>query len=466
MKNYQKTLFHFFIIIYCFLHSINSVYANSLQRNPYRRAHRLCYVATYYGDKSSYFDQRMNQLTSRQPYIDDFRFREGIDAWISIDRASLYSNFTDWDFQDENRRHLLANSKDVIGFINSEGFEEAIKDCAEERGLASEDLLENMRSTILRVDSMANYFGRTVQFAIDFQIGSMVLRGIVGTFRIARSFSRALISKTTTPQFRSTVSQTKPVQTLRKHTKFVGSHKAPIALGVIGAPVISATTVGDIRPQEDTIPTLQVNREDAEALVDSYSEIETPISTYDLWSLRWDPNGDKPGQYEYMIRTSKKWSLNLDLDNLNIEQIYNELSADCNDDEVSAECDLLILINMHFIDYWFLNKMLDEFRSNRGEDHQDTQDLNVIAEFFDFKIEQVENQHSSPEKDVALELLNLSRENEFLCNFNNIDEPSEDTRPDLLCKIHFFYTMRAHNGGLSPERATQLLPLEAKLETL
>ena len=234
------------------------------------------------------------------------------------------------------------------------------------------------------------------------------------------------------------------------------------------------TTVGDIgfEPQEeedqDGIPRLEINTENPEEFRDSFLETLEPLAD-DLWSLRWNPRfRDQQGQYQqgqyrYMIRTFEEWSL--DLENLNVGHIYNELLADCDDDEVSAECDLLILINMHFIDYWFVNRRLEELEIEKGEDHQDTRYLNIIAEFFDFKKRQLENQPSSPEKEVALELLDLARENEFLCSFD-VDNRSEETRPDLLCKIHVFYTMRAHNGELSPERTAQLQQLEAKLENL
>ena len=459
MKVSRKKLDSFFIVICCFFCSPHFVYAqdsaltNLVRISPERRADRLCYVATYYGDMSHHFDQMMHQFNFRQPYIDDFVFREGVAEWLFIDRNSLRSAFTDLSFSGGGgRENFFSNTAHVNNLINSRGFEDAIRRCAEKKGLVFEDLLENMRSTILRIDNRANWFGRAVQNLPLEIAGGLVFHKVIGGVSTVNSWIF-------TPQVRSWLSQTGLVKVLRNRIAFFREHKAA-ALGVVGVPVISATTIGDTLTYRQIYQENQVSIENAPAHVieegvEEWKDKVSPIGV--LWDDRWINTKEinigeinieeKQGQYRNMIR------------------MFAETGLDHLDNEISLPRDIAIRIDLYFVDYWFVSRILDSLRATKGEYHPDTLELNIIKELFDFRRRQLESQttQDSPERAVALELLNLSRDYEFLCDFNEL---SEDTRPDLLCKIHSFYTVRSRNGGLSPGSAAQLQQMEAKLESL
>ena len=465
MKNYQKSIFKVFVL-YCFFCPFYFIHAGqtfteSVQENTYRRAHRLCYVATYYGDMSSSFDRLMNQMSFRQAYIDEdgFRFREGVDAWLSIDRRSLGSAFADFGLRGgEERRHALANMNETDEFVNSNRFEDAIRDCAAERGLVFEDLLENMREAILRVDSRANWFARILQLYVAERIAGFAFQGVIKVFRILGSGVRAVTSRVP-PQVSSFVSQTRGAQAVRRQAEFVRNNKARTALSVLGAPLLAVTTVGDGMPpvnQQDN--TIYVTEEGVNKLTESFLGAMTPIDI--LWSRRWINSGDNSAQYRSMIEMLER--LDFNVDRLDLDDIYDEIFTN--------HRDLAIRIDLYFIDYWFVNRQLNGLRANEGEYHPDILSLDIIERFFDFRRRQLENQDTSSERIVALELLDLTRDNEFLCPFSEFENSNflddNNTRPDLLCKIHLFYTMRRHNEELSPERAIILQELEAKLANL
>ncbi len=483
MKNYQKNILKLFII-YCFFYPSHSTHASqslsqSAQMTTYRIAHRLCYAATYYRDQSSYFDQRIQPSTFRQPYIDDFRFREGIDAWLSIDRISLYSAFKDWIFSGgSERKFFFSNMNQVNEFVNESRFEDAIRDCAEERGLVFEDLLENMRSTILRVDSRANWFARILQLYAIERVSAfvfpLVLRGIIGTFRMIGSGVRAL----TPPQVRSFVSQTRGAQAVKRQAEFVQNNKARTALGVVGVPLLSVTTVGHGVQIDQENQNVQIyTKEEMTSFADELLKtMDHPIGR--LWSRRWFKSGNIIQSINTMIRTFEEGDLGqyrgmirifeesdnstqyintmikipeeggnldryrgmirklekLDLDHLNADDLFNEIYTN--------HRDLAIHIDLHFIDYWFVNRKLNESRLTKEVDHPDTLALRTIEELFNRRKRQLENQPHSSEKAVALELLDLTKNNEFLCSFNNLfDGTLDDTHPNLLCKTHLFYTI-------------------------
>ena len=203
MKSYQKNIFKLFII-YCFVYPFHSIHAsqslNPIQETFYRKAHRLCYTATYYGDMSPHFDQLIHQQRFRQPYFDDFRFREGVEAWLSIDRRSLSHAFTDLRFTGgSERKNTFANMNEIDTLINSDRFEDAIRSCAEERGLVFEDLIENMRSTISRADRKANVFGRIIQLFLFEQVGGLAFRSAIAGFRMVKSGFHAANTRVLTP---------------------------------------------------------------------------------------------------------------------------------------------------------------------------------------------------------------------------------------------------------------------------
>ena len=245
-------------------------------------------------------------------------------------------------------------------------------------------------------------------------------------------------------------------QALKNKIDFIKHHKAPVAIGAIGTLVLSITTVGDFLPPETQDNTLQVHvtpitQEDIEDIQDGFLAEMSPIDI--LWFRRWINSGDNLGQYRSMIKTFEDLDLNTD----NLDHLY---------DEISTHRDLAIRIDLYFIDYWFVNRKLEELE----EGHQDRLTLSIIEGFFNFRRRLLENQPSSPEKAVALELTNLTRDNKFLCDFNSLLDETNDlladdgNRPDLLCKTHLFYTMRSHNGGLSPENTLILQQLEESLK--
>lgn len=443
-----------FTVICCFLcfpHFVlaqDSALTNSARATAYRRADRLCYAATYYGDMSANFDQMIHQFNFRQAYMDDVILQEGIAEWIFIDRHSLYSALTDLSFTGgDERKRTFSNTVYVDSLINERDFEDAIKRCAERKGLVFEDLLENMRSTISRVDNMSNWFGRGVQLlAFETAATWVVPRVIRGV--------RTLNSWIFTPQVRSWLSQTGLVRILSNRLAFFQERKKAVVLSVVGVPVISTTTMGDISFYHQIYQENQASIENVMAHVTGESieewkdRVMSPIDV--LWMNRWVNIEEDQGEYWDMIDMARE----IDLDHL--------------DNETSLPRDLAIRIDLYFVDYWFVVRRLNYLRATRGEYDSDTLELNIVKEWFDFRRRQLESQtaQDSPERAVALELLSLSRDYEFLCDFDNLDNLSEDIRSSLLCKIHFFYTMRSHNGGLSPRRADQLQQMEIKLESL
>ena len=468
----------FFIIICCFLCFPHFVFAqdsaltNFVRASAYRKADRLCYVATYYGNMPLHFDQMIHQFDLRQVYMDDVIFREGIAEWLFIESHSLQSALADLALNGGGERgnalsnteyvnpfmnftnqiinglkNAFSNTKYVESLIEGSGFEDAIRRCAERKGLVFEDLLENMRSTILRIDDRSNWFGRGVQLLAFETVAAFAFRRVI--WGVQRFPVHSWIF---TPQVRSWLSQTRLVRMLRNRVAFFQENKAA-ALGVVGVPVISATTMGDISFYHRIYQENQASIENApiQVMEEGTEEWKDRVSPIDmLWVNRWINTEERQGKYWDMIEMARE----IDLDHL--------------DNETSLPRDLAIRIDLYFVDYWFVGRRLDYLRATRGEYDSDTLELNIVKEWFDFRRRQLESQttQDSPERAVALELLNLSRDYEFLCDFDNLDNLSEDTRPSLLCKIHFFYTMRSHNGRLSPGRAAQLQQMEAKLESL
>ena len=459
MNAHRKYIFCFFVI-FCFLtQPFCFVEANqmdergtSARNSPYRRAGLLCYAATYHGEMPNYFEQHINHWRLMEPSIRDSELEEGLNEWRSIERNSFKSGFmdffpdgkpefslNDWSGRDLDRTAPLANTNDVSNLISSNGFENAIRRCAEEKGLVFDDLFENMGSTILRMDRHNNYFSRAIQILLAEGIAYLAFtRTISGLGRANQALGRRF--------------------------PFYQRNRRNILVSGIGT-VISATTIGDATPSEEE-DNLDLGEEierlaeqDKEEFKNNVVERSDPVVV--LWNKRWINSESQRAIYRDMIRTFQ--GLDLDIDDLDGETIL-------------PHRELAILWDIYFVDYWFVISKLEE--ALKGEYHPDTIDLELIKNLFDLKKTALENQTDNlPERDVALELLYLTEDDQpFLCAFGSIKDDKDvgidifleniRSRSDLLCRMHVFYTMRKHNGRLSPRRAEILQQMEAMLESL
>ena len=149
-----------------------------------------------------------------------------------------------------------------------------------------------------------------------------------------------------------------------------------------------------------------------------------------------------------------------------ILRMFRPLNIDHLDSGTTLPPDLAMRIDTYFVDYDYVNRQIEVLKASKGEFHPDTVDLSLIGRLFDWKKRQLENQYESPERAVALELLDLVENNSsFLCFFSEFRDLPDDNRPDVLCKTHFYYTIRSYHG-LSPGAAMELQRLEALLESL
>ena len=437
--NVNREYIFYFFVIFCFLtQSFCFVEANDdmdafARNSANRRVELLCYAATYHGEMPGYFEQHISHRRLIVPSMRDSELEEGLEEWRSIKRNSIGSAFLDFYIngqpdidigagRDLRRADPFGNTNDVLLLIKGNGFEEAIKECAERKGLVFEDLRENMKNTLLRMDRLGTYFGRGIQFLVTEPVWGRALRGAIwGLGLTGRGINRWIFTPV-----RSWVSTT----ALQRVTS---------SIGVLGATAMTRDSDIVLANIEENVP-IEITEEDAERL-EGYS-----MKTLELIDML-----NTGGAYRTIIEMFRD----------------HELDIDHLDNQTTLQRDLAILIDTYFVDYDYVNRQLEALKVLKGEHHQDTVDLNLIRELFDWRKRQLENQTDDlSDRAVAFELLSLVEDNSsFLCLFSEYNNLPDDNRSDVLCKIHLFYTIRNYHG-LSPRATLELERLEAILENL
>lgn len=476
MNHYLKTVF----IAACCLCICppHFVYASNTQSNgvnnyiaatAYRRAYQLCYTATYYGSVHPGFINRIVEESTASPMLDrlegnlrsaehpiysDSEYRAGMIEWYFIDRNSFKSAFLDLGFEGGGGREgVFSYTSHVNTLVDSIGFEEAIEDCAREKNLDSEDLLEDMRSLILRVDNHANWLGRTLSFAgLLLATDLLLIRPAIMGFRAVRPF----VSNSGVVTW---LSQTRVVEALRSRVAFLQRHKKPVILGTGGTVLISTTQAGHSDPylqiyQENV---MQISDDDAQNMADNIGQDFLNNDNFEqLWTDRVQKSRYEAfeGQYREIVRIAERLR-NLEGSNGESSPLYQELYRR-----------LHIRIDLYFVDYWIVYAVLNFLRDSR----EDLSLLNAIKEMFAFRKMQLEDQaeiEMTTQSAVALELLDLSQNDDSftLCDFNGVaNSVTHRSRSNLLCRAHFLYTLRQYNGvHFSEEQTVELDQLETEL---
>ena len=304
-----------------------------------------------------------------------------------------------WSEHEHKYYYLSLHSNYVKNLIESEGFREAIRACAIAKNRNFETLFGNITHDIVYADVQATVFGRFIQALAIGRVAGFVIKGFM-----------------------------KAVGFLGRITK-LGRLRVTATGAVMGVALFQKEDSAYYQiwqSNQELIREARSTQKAISGMVDGMSSISEERA---LWIRRWQ-------QYDRLIS--------------------NVSSAS------TAEAQT-VLINLYFIDYWMVQRRLDQLRDIRLESGEsetlEEAKLNMVFEMFDFRRRQMERSLAGPSKTkadiVASHLLRMAEDNEnFRCNF-------QDTG-DSLCRLHLLYLTLSRNNLTTQEQRQQLQRIERR----
>ncbi len=480
----MRFIFFVFVILFSLNLKANALDPTAMndiltEATSYDTGRQLCYAYTYYRaeGRNPMVDHPTATIDSDDQvlfidadgfvynsFVNDEKYRAGMMQWLVIRNKTFRSALLTADqTTNENSQHeewWHGRSKYVKTLIETEGFENAIIDCADAHNVNADQLLENIKRDISNNDIFATLGGRFAQEAAIGKGLGVVFRGIKllkhGVTWLARWSRNARAYRW--------LMSTKVVRALKTRMQLLWNQDrilqarnsfSRIRWREVGAGVATSTAIlglSAIKLKFVDSPYLQVieekraARRQGEELTKNGLEID---GNQKFWSARYSAykelieslNVATTGSTYNMSRESYTERL------YRCDPVFKELRKFCT------------YINVYVVDYYIVQKALEHFRQDwfTQEISEEIFTLEVMEQMFHLRKLVLEREATSGDQraQLTLRLMEESRNDPSLkCDFN-------DKTSLTLCRLHYLYIIKDVNGRLTPQQATQLEQLES-----
>ncbi len=444
-----------------------------IEATSYRIGRQLCYAYTYHspngngqvplsgalsgvsgdGDLESYY---LQYLLSSEEY------RIGVSQWLSIELEAL---------QDALFSLSRPDSSAIQSLIKADGFEDAIRICAEESHLNYEDLYQRIQSDILAVNRWGQIEGFLLQSIALVSGTTIILKGLIKGVNITvtrgSAFLQNFIQKRW-PEVYQSILDSRIIRALQyRHDFFQRLREVRWLSIALGTTAVSVTLInkGDsayYQIFQEYQATIQRGEQVTEEIKVAMEKVRSDFELV-FWLRRWSA-------YNLMIDSLQSETISTDeydaiakefldksLDS-NIEE--NIEPVHINKDELAsylARCDQRItilnafcsMLNLYVVDYAFVKARVLEFEKPK---------LNLVLELFNFRKRILEQEYANGDirKGIPLRLIEMSEnDHNFRCNFQ--DQPYYP-----LCRLHYLLVLK-DSRNLTSSEDTELKQLEAEL---
>ena len=425
-----------------------------VEATSYRVANDLCYVFTY--DREGYSTMR-GVMEIYNPLIRDQRYKNGLMQWLSLEhdafRKTLFgqnSNNHDTDELDDTDELFTLNTNYVQSLIDTEGFADAIEDCAKENNLDSGQLYNEIKQAILGVDRNRVLDAYAVEWVA---IGGVTGR-LFGVLKRGLSLTKTLIQSA---GFYRWLRRTRVMQALRRRITFLQRLKWRLGAGTAGVSSIlfqkGDSPYEQIHQQNtiaDTIAAEQRGNEVATGIEEFAKSLSSMTLEEQFWTRRTLMYADMLKYLNNIQSTEIRYNMP--------KRLYVEMLWQC-DPSIEVMKDFCKILNIYVVDYWNVKRKLDGYLGRNIYGNKNAMLYNTIKGMFKLRKELLEREVAQGDQRKAITLRLIRRsENDpnFMCIFNDAKVT------DPLCRLHYLYSIDSFNF-LTPAMSEELKQLEDTL---
>ncbi len=428
-----------------------------VEATSYRVANDLCYVFTY-NNGTGHTPGVMDIMDVYNPLIRDQRYKNGLMQWLSLEheafRNTLFgqnSNSHDTDELDDTDELFVLNTNYVQSLIDTEGFSDAIEDCAKENNLDSEQLHKEIKDAILRVD-----MSRVVDaYAVEWVAIGGVTGKLFSVLKRGLSLSKTLIQSA---GFYRWLRRTRVMQALRRRITFLQRLKWRLGAGAAGVSSIlfqKGDSPYEQIHQQNTIQNTIAATQRGNEVATGVEEFAKSLSSMTLEEQFWIR---RTSMYTSMLAYLNKIKSTEEVRYNMPKRLYVEMLWQC-DPSIEVMKDFCKILNIYVVDYWNVKRKLDGYLGRNIYGNENAMLYNKIKGMFTLRKELLEREVAQGDQRKAITLRLIRRsENDpnFMCIFNDA------TVTDPLCRLHYLYSIDSFNF-LTPAMSEELKQLEDTL---